>query len=436
MSDLRFEMARFFSLLLVLFAVAVPSAARAAVPTFDRDVAPIVYGNCVSCHRAGEVAPFPLQAYADVKKRASLIADVTGRRYMPPWKPEPGYGRFVGERRLTDAQVKTIADWAAGGAPEGDAKDLPAAPVLPGDGWQLGKPDLVVTMPQSFTVPADGDHGRDVYRAFVLPLNLTEDKYVTAVEFRPDNRAAVHHALFFLDASGVAREKERATHDGQPGYSTFGGPGFLPSGGLGGWAPGATPDPLPDGWGRMLRKNSDLVAQFHFHPTGKAETVRASIGLYFAKAKPDRIVAGGNAHSRRIDIPPGDANYVVTASYKVPVDVDVIGVTPHAHLLCRDMHGWATLPSGERKELIWIKDWDFNWQGQYRYADPVRLPAGTVVEMRYVYDNSDKNERNPNSPPKRVRFGEQTTDEMAFLFLEYSPVHKADWLTLLKNRGR
>jgi hypothetical protein len=291
-------------------------------------------------------------------------------------------------------------------------------------------------MDKPFHVPADGNHGRDMYRAFVVPLNLAQDQYVTAVEFRPDSRTVIHHALFFLDATGAGRKKEQQQTDGQPGFPAFGGPGIPITGGLGGWAPGAMPEPLPDGWGRLVRKGSDLIVQCHFHPTGKPEVEQATLGLYFAKHAPAHVIGSGNAHTFAIDIPPGDANYVREATYTVPVDVDMIGITPHAHLLCKDMKGWATLPDGSRQNLIWIADWDFNWQGTYRYADPVRLPAGTVVHLRYTYDNSADNERNPNTPPKRVHYGEQTTDEMAFLFMEIAPVRAADAAALRRGNRR
>ncbi len=423
---------------LFLFATVLTFAARvsaAAPPTFAADVAPIVYANCVSCHRTGEVAPFPLLTYAEVKKHAGQIASVTARRYMPPWKPQPGWGHFVGERRLSDAQIKALADWAAAGAPEGDAAATPRPPTFSSD-WKLGQPDLVVKMDKPFTIAPDGDGGRDVYRAFVVPLHLDQDQYVTAVEFRPDSRTVIHHALFFLDAAGAGRRREAAEHDGQPGYTTFGGPGIPVTGGLGGWAPGALPESLPDGWGRAVRRGSDLIVQCHFHPTGKVEVEQATLGLYFAKTPPAHVIAGGNAHTFAINIPAGDASYVRDGTYTVPVDVDLIGITPHAHLLCRDMKGWATLPDGSRQDLIWIADWDFNWQGTYEYDKPVRLPAGTVVHMRYTYDNSAANERNPNVPPKRVHYGEQTTDEMAFLFMELSPVNRSDAAALRRGNRR
>ena len=291
-------------------------------------------------------------------------------------------------------------------------------------------------MPEPFHVPADGNGGRDVYRAFVVPLHLDQDQYVTAVEFRPDSRTVIHHALFFLDSTGAGRRKQAQAGDGLPGYVSFGGPGVPVTGSLGGWAPGALPEPLPDGWARMARKGSDLIIQCHFHPTGKPEVEQATLGLYFAKTAPDHVITGGNVHTFAINIPPGDHAYVREADYTVPVDVDVIGITPHAHLLCHDMKGWATLPDGSRQNLIWIADWDFNWQGTYRCAQPVRLPAGTVVHMRYTYDNSADNERNPNVPPKRVHYGEQTTDEMAFLFFELAPAHRADAAALRRGNRR
>ncbi len=401
--------------------------------TFTHDIAPIVYTNCVSCHRPDQVAPFPLISYSDVKKRAVQIAEVTQSRYMPPWKPEPGYGHFQGEQRLSDEQIKLISDWSQSGAAEGKPGDLPPLPHFT-EGWRFGEPDLVVKMPRPFTLAADGDHGRDVYRCFVIPLNLAENKFVTAVDFRPSNRRVVHHALLYLDSTGVARTRQEQNQDGQIGYSTFGSPGFIPTGGLGGWAPGAMPLPLADGWAKLLRKGSDLVIQIHFHPDGKEEVEQSSLGIYFAKTPTTHIVAGTALINRRIDIQPGDSSYVVTAQRTIPFDVDLIGVTPHAHLICKDMQANATLPDGTKIPLIWIKDWDFNWQGQYRYVTPIRLPAGTVVDMKYTYDNSDQNIRNPSTPPKEVRFGEQTTDEMAILFLNFSPVNQADWAKI-KLRG-
>ncbi len=411
---------------IIMILLVLSAKAIAAGPvTYTRDIAPVIFNNCVSCHRPGEVAPFSLLTFDDAKKRADQLAEVTQSKYMPPWKAEPGFGEFVGARHLTDEQIALFGQWIKAGTPEGDPKDLPKMPKFV-DGWQLGEPDLVVKVDQAYTLKASG---RDEYRCFVLPLNLTETKYVTAVEFRPSNRKIVHHAILYLDTKGRARKLDAA--DALPGYVRMGGPGFIPSGSLGGWAPGAFVTPLPAGVAREVPKGSDLIIQTHFHPSGKEESEQSSVGIYFAKEPPRKPLAGIALRSREIDIPPGKKDYTLTDSLVLPVDVKVIGVTPHAHLICKDMHAWATLPDGTKQELIWIKDWDFNWQEQYQYKTPLSLPKGTKLEMRYVYDNSSDNLHNPSNPPQRVKFGEQTTDEMAFLFMSVVTDKPSDRLALL-----
>ena len=399
-----------------------PAAAKlntdTRVPTFNKDVAPIIFNNCSTCHHAGEVAPFPLMSYGDVRKHAKEIVDLTQDRQMPPWKPAPNYAHFMSERRLSDEQIATIAAWSRGGKPEGNAADLPPAPTFNSD-WSHGAPDLVVKMTEPFTLHAEG---RDVFRVFVIPLNLDHDVYVSAVDYRPGNPKVVHHALFFLDDTGRAREleKEAAEKEGanhQPGYERTGGPGFLPSGGLGGWSPGYRPEFLPDGIGRPLKKGSDLVVQVHFHPSGKVEKEQSTFGIYFTKRPPEKILLS-TTHGARIDIPAGEKNYETTGEFTVPFNVEVAGVIPHAHLLCKEIQVHATLPNGSDLPLIWIKDWDWNWQEQYQYATPLQIPQGTVVHMRFRYDNSAENPKNPSSPPRRVKFGEQTSDEMALVFFQ------------------
>jgi mono/diheme cytochrome c family protein len=385
------------------------------VPTFCRDIAPIIFANCTSCHRSGEIGPFPMTTYAEVKRKAKMIAEVTGTRRMPPWKAEPGFGDFADARRLDDPQIALLKRWVAGGAPEGDVATLPPLPVFP-QGWQLGTPDLILTMPEAYQLPAEG---RDVYRCFVLPTSLPEDSYVKAVEFHPGTRSIVHHAIFYLDTSGRARQLDE--QDPGPGYTHFGGPGFVPSGGLGGWAPGARPRPLPDGVARPLRQGTDVVIQIHYHLSGKPESDRSSIGLYLTKERPKRIMLPFVVGSHAIDIAPGEHDYVIRQQAELPADATVVGLTPHAHLLAREMKADAILPDGSVQHLIWIKDWDFNWQEQYRYQTPLHLPAHTRIEMEYHYDNSSDNDRNPNVPPKRVTFGEQTTDEMSILFVNIIP---------------
>lgn len=379
--------------------------------TWSRDIAPIVYANCLSCHREGQAAPFALRSYEDVAKRAELIASVVEDRYMPPWKPVAGFGEFHGERRLSADEIALFRAFADANAPQGNPDDAPKPPDFPG-GWALGEPDLILEMPQPFDIPAGG---RDIYRAFVIPIDIPEDKYVVAMEFRPGAPSVVHHAIFFLDDDGQARRLD--ARDAGPGYRSFGGPGFTPSGGLGGWAPGVQPEHLPDGIGRPVTRGSDLVMQIHYHPDGKRQRDQSRLALYFA-TKPirEKIITIPLAN-RQIDIPPGKRDHVVEASFTTPLDAKLFGVMPHMHLLGREMKVEATTDDGSTIPLIHIDDWDFRWQDQYRFREPVRIPRGSTVRMRAVFDNSTDNPSNPSNPPKRVRWGEQTTDEMAICFL-------------------
>jgi mono/diheme cytochrome c family protein len=412
--------ARRRTLLLTLAALALWVIPARAQVTFNKDIAPILHKNCAACHRPGEVAPFALLTYDDAKKRAKQLVKVTHQRYMPPWKAEPGYGDFVDPRRLTDAQIALIKKWADEGAVEGKASDRPATPVFTSD-WQLGKPDQVIEMSEEFEVPAEG---KDIYRCFVIPINNAEDKYVTAVEYRPGNREVVHHALLFLDNTGQARKRD--ARDAKPGYSSGGGPGFVPAGALGGWAPGLTPRHYPEGVAAVIQKGSDLVLQTHFHPTGKVEKEKSSLALYFAKKATTKVLVGTGLTSINIDIPAGEKAFKATATVTLPVDTEFISVTPHAHLLCKQIKADYTLPTGLKKPLIWIKDWDFDWQDQYQFKTPLRLPKGTKIDMEYTFDNSAENVRNPSSPPKRVKLGEQTNDEMAILFMNAAVKSPAD----------
>ena len=403
-----------------LFAIlAVAAAAHAATPTFNKDIAPILYQNCATCHRPGEVAPFSLLTYADAAKKAGLLAIVTGKRVMPPWKAEPGYGSFANERRLSEPQIALIREWATAGAPEGDAKDRPTPPVFP-NGWAAGQPDKVLTLSHKFEVAADGP---DQYRCFVLPLDAAQDVYLSGLEFRPGNRRVVHHALVYADSTGAARKLAADSPDGS--YTCFGGPKFPPSGLLGGWAPGASPPPDSPSLSQLIRQGTDIVVQIHYHPSGKPEQDQSSLGLKFS-GPPTKGRAGIVLSNRRIAIPAGDPHYVVKTGVTLPRDVDVFGITPHAHYLGTDMQVNAVLPDGTTQRLIRIKDWDFNWQGQYRYKEPVHLPQGTRVELEYVYDNSENNPHNPAHPPVPVTWGEETQNEMAVLFLSVALPSPAD----------
>ena len=395
-----------------LFVLAVMAmGSSVAAPTFNQDVAPILFNNCTTCHRPGEVAPFALQNYSDAAKRAKLIATATEKRFMPPWKPEPGYGESAHDRRLSDEQIKTLREWADNGAPEGTGTP-PALPKF-SDGWQAGQPDVVLKMPESFEVAADGP---DHFECFVIPTGQATDVYMGGGEFRPGNARVVHHALIMLDTSGRARAMAKA--NGGSSYPCFGGARIGAAGLLFGWAPGATPQPVEPGISRRLPKGSDIVVQIHYHPSGKAERDQSQLGLHFSTA-PTKGVATMLMINTNIYIEPGEKEHWIKASMTLPDDGDLFGIAPHAHYLGKEMKINAHLPDGTTKPLIYIKNWDFNWQGQYRYKEPIHLPKGTRIDLEYSYDNSTNNPQNPSNPPKLVKWGEQTTDEMAIAFLAF-----------------
>lgn len=392
-------------------ASAVPS--QPAV-TFSETIAPIVFDNCVTCHRPGEAAPFPLMSYEDVAKRGSTIASVTASRLMPPWRAAHGSGDFVGERRLTDEQIAAIAEWVRLGMPKGDLTRLPPLPKFT-DGWQLGTPDLVLEMPEAFDVPGDGP---DIYRNFAIPTALAEDKWIRAIEFRPGTRRVVHHALFSYVRGGSTASLSK---DGKPGFNGMMPvafvPGFAPSGDLGGWAVGGTPRDLPDGLAWPIAKASDFVLQLHLHPTGKPERERSRIGLYFTDKAPERKFREMGAPGlfgflSGIDIPPGEKHYELKGTFNVFANMLAYGVTAHAHYLGKEIKAVATFPDKTTQTLLWIPDWSFNWQDRYFYKTPVTLPKGTKVDVTIVYDNSADNPANPCSPPRRVQWGFQSQDEM------------------------
>ena len=386
-----------------------------AAATFSHDVAPLLYRQCVSCHRPGGVSPFPLVSYQDAARHAALIATVTRKRFMPPWLPSAPH--FKGERKLSDAEIATLAAWAAAGAPQGNPAETPKPPVFP-EGWQLGKPDAEAEMRAPFHVPAEG---LDVYQCFDIPDPSPRARYLRAVDIQPGNPKVVHHALLFQDITGTARKRDTGG-----GYPCFGTPGFLPAHGLSGWTPGGLPFQTPPGMAGLLHGNADLVLQVHYHPTGKPEQDRTRIGLYYTDEVPKRHAQDIPLGSTDIDIPAGDRAYKVTDHFTIPVDVDLIGINPHAHYVCTDMYGYAVLPDGKRITLIHIPHWDFNWQQQYLYPTPLRLPADTDVRMEFTYDNSAGNPRNPHQPPQRVRYGPSSNDEMAGLHLTVVPVDPDD----------
>jgi peroxiredoxin len=386
--------------------------------TFNRQVAPILWKHCAKCHRPGAVGPFSLLTYKDAAKRADFIHDVVASGQMPPWKPVAGAGVFRDAPRLSSLEIETLERWAASRRAEGDPADLPPQPTFH-DGWQLGTPDVVVRMPEPFKIPPSG---KDIYWAFALPLNMGRDMVIRGIEFRPGNRRVVHHTRLYLDPTGDARRRDLA--DPEPGFLGFIGPrgtAELPYSGLGGWTPGMTPRFAPSGVGRLVPDGADLVLRVHYHTTGKPEEDQSTIGLFASKAPVTRQMAGYTLCTDKINIPPGTKRKEIIISSWVKADVRLYAVVPHAHYLCREFRLAATLADGTTQPLLWIKDWDLDWQDQYRYLKPVRLRKGTLLTLAVYFDNSDQNPRNPSKPPRAVHYGLGTDDEMCACHLELLP---------------
>ncbi len=418
-----------FMLVAVSVAAANPAAPAPKV-TFYGNIAPIVYQNCAPCHRPGESAPFSLLSYDDAKRHAAQIADVTRRRFMPPWLPEAGKGDFREERRLTDAQIQLIQDWVAQGAPSGPAEQAPPVPKFTTE-WQLGPPDLILHVAKPFQLYADGP---EIFWNFILPVPIKTTRWVKAIEIRPGNPRVFHHANVILDRSGSARRNEVQPGAGFPGMDlTVEEHTFDPDGHFLSWKPGSQPVVEPDGMAWRADPGMDLVLNVHLRPSGKRETVSPEIGLYFTDKPQTKFpMLVELEHDGAIDIPPGDKDFLLTDNFRTPLDLNVLAVYPHAHYLCKLMEGYATLPDGTRKWLIRIPNWDLNWQGVYNFKEPVFLPKGTVISMRYQYDNSADNIRNPNHPPKRVRGGNEALDEMGDFWLQVLPVGDADQRAILQ----
>ena len=349
---------------------------------------------------------------------------------MPPWLPEPGHGEFDGDRRLSGAEIDLIGKWAAAGAPEGDVKDAPPPPQFT-PGWQLGPPDLIVQATKPFRVPAEGS---DVFWNFVLTPPIQQSRYVKAIEIRTGKASSVHHANMLVDRSRSARLQEKIPGEGFPGMDlVIPTDTFDPDSHFLFWKPGGTPWIEPEGMAWRLDPGNDLILNFHFKITGKTETVQPSVGLYFSSQPQTKYpMLVQLEDDGALDIPPGARDFLVTDDFRLPVDADVLAVYPHAHYLGHVLEGYATLPDGTRQWLVRIPDWDLNWQAVYRYRRPVFLPKGAVISMRFHYDNSAANPRNPNSPPKRVVGGNQSTDEMGHLWLQVLP-HGGDQRMVLQE---
>jgi hypothetical protein len=374
-------------------------------PTYTKDVAAILQSKCQNCHRRHQVGPFALETYEQARKRSKDIAAVTEERSMPPWKPTAGVGpRLKHDQSLTHAEIGILAAWAEAGAPRGDPKDMPPPPTF-AVGWKLGPPDVILEPSEGFPVAASGP---DVYRCFVLPTNLVRDRYLEAVDYAPGERAAVHHLIAYIDTTGRGRQLD-ADSPG-PGYASSSGPGVAAAE-LSFWTAGSQAHRLHDGIGIHLPAESDIILQVHYHPNGKAGIDKTRVGLYFARKPVKQALHWNNATSYNFQLPAGANNVEVKASWYVPVDVEALAVSPHMHLLGHDMHMSVRLPNGRTENLIEIADWDPAWQTAYYFQKPIPLVAGSVLKVVAHFDNSAR-PRNPNQPPKLVKFGPNADDEM------------------------
>lgn len=387
--------------------------------TYTRDVAPIIATRCGACHVPGGDAPFSLSTFDEVRRRGAMIVAVTRSRFMPPWKPAPGFGEFTGARRLQAHEIATLEQWVADGTPRGtrsdtgsssDRLDLP--PSDASGGWGGRPPDLIVRV-TPYTLRADGP---DVFRIFSVRVPIATARFVQGIYFRPGNRA-VHHANIRVDTTSASRMLDEA--DPLPGYEgMIARAADFPDGHFLGWTPGQAAPVLSEALAWRLEGGADLAVQLHLRPSGKTEEIAPVIGLYFGadrSATPPTAIRLGR---QDLDVPAGATHHIVTDSFVLPVDAKVMAVQPHAHYRTRAMDAWATLPDGERRPLIRITDWDMNWQDRYLYADPFWLPAGTRLSVEYVFDNSEANPRNPDRPPTRATWGWRSNDEMADLWIQ------------------
>ena len=380
--------------------------------TFAEHVAPIIRSACAPCHRPSGSAPFSLITYQDVRGRAAQVARQTRLRLMPPWKPEPGHGEFLDERRLSEAQIRILEQWVFDGTPAGDLTSL-VHESLPPSEWVLGAPDLILE-PAPYLLEA---RETDVYRNFVLPIAVDETRYVKAWQFLPGASHALHHATMQVDTTGASRRLDAGNRE--PGYE-----GLIPhtvqnpDGYFLSWTPGQLAFAAPAGMSWPVRPGTDLVMMLHLQPGRTTETIRPRLGLYLADAPPSRVPTMIRLTRQDLDIPAGASDHRVEDSFTLDVDVDVYAVQPHAHHLAKEVRADAIRPDGTRAPLLYIRAWDFRWQDIFRYRQPIFLSAGTTLRMEYIYDNSPLNRDNPSSPPRRVRYGQGTTDEMAEVWFQ------------------
>ncbi len=381
---------------LFLTACALGAPGNQTKPTWAKDVAPIVYNRCVECHRPGEVAPIAFTNYQEVRPWAKAIKECVVTRVMPPWLADPHFGTFRNDRRMSQQEIDTITAWVGAGAPEGDAKDLPALPKFE-EGWNIGKPDLVVDIGTDFAVPANGVVP---YKYFRVPSGFTEDQWIQAAEVRPGARTAIHHVIVFI------------LEPGQKGITGEGGDLLTAI------APGEQPLLLRPGTAKLIKAGSTIMFQVHYTPNGKAATDRTRMGLKFAAEPPKYRFMMGRAMTINFKIPPNDGNYEVKSKWVAKEDVDLQHLMPHMHLRGKDFKYTVTFPDGRQEVILNVPRYDFNWQLGYELKDPLHLPKGTRIDCIAHFDNSVNNKYNPD-PTKEVQWGDQTFEEMMIGWFGY-----------------
>jgi mono/diheme cytochrome c family protein len=410
---------------------AILPAQSQAPPTFSRDVAPILYRNCVSCHRPGEIAPMSLLTYEQARPYARSIRERIELGTMPPWHADATPGTFLNERRLTAAEKETLSRWANNGAPQGDPKDMPPVPVFT-EGWTIGKPDAVVTMAEAFDVPASGTIE---YQYFAVPTNFTEDKWVQGMEIRPGTRSVVHHVLVFASEPGIAVRQQPfiQRNAGQPGplaqqvgpavvaavrnrlqnAASARGPLIATT------APGTNAVIFQPGEALLIKAGSVLTMQVHYTATGKPEKDRTSVGFIFAKEPPKQEVRSSSFINVQLAIPPGADNHRVDSQIEFTQDAHIVALFPHTHLRGKSWEYRLTYPDGREQVVLSVPHYDFNWQTYYEFAKPLAVPKGSKILAIAHYDNSANNKANPNSGVE-VRWGDQTWEEMQYSGITYT----------------
>ncbi len=377
------------------------SPAQGQTPTFSKDVAPIVYEKCAECHRPGSMAPMSLMTYEDIRPWARAVKQRVVHREMPPWGADPAYGPYANDPSLTEAQIDTIAAWVDGGAPAGDPAHLPEAPTFV-EGWSIGEPDLVFTMLEPFTVPADGTVP---YMYVTIPTNLKEDIWVRGVELKPSDRRVVHHIISDLvEGTGEPVDPTpQLTRDRSQ----------RETGGLGGYVPGRVYDLFDEGVARRIPAGSEIVLQMHYTTIGEVVQDQTQIGVVLATEPPSalRESGGGQMPNFTFVIPPGAPNHEVTAQRTIERDTYLRSVYPHMHVRGKDVTYAIVHPDGREEIVLHVPKYDFNWQLNYVFAEPKYMPKGSILRVTAHYDNSAANRYNPD-PSAAVRWGNQTWEEM------------------------